>query len=56
MKNTLFAFLLVVLASSNLDACVTYNPSNQTYTVDPSGSFKPKKKIPKKVKNYTKRG
>lgn len=33
----LFIFALLVLSANSAFACVTYNPSNGTYTVGPDG-------------------
>ena len=38
------AFLFSALAITSADACVTYRPGSDTYTVDSSGCVLPQKK------------
>jgi len=37
MKKLIFAFIACIFVFAELDACVTFDPSTGTYTVDPSG-------------------
>jgi len=45
--NKLILSLICLMATSTcleaVDACVTYNPATNTYTVDPSGSISKEK-------------
>ena len=53
MNNLLMTLALMIGSSSlqGVEACVTYNPSTNTYTVDQYGSVdKYRKDKPKKVK------
>lgn len=56
--NKLLITLAFMLGASSVEACVTYNPSNNTYTVDQYGCVgqgKEKKDNPKKAKSEKKK-
>lgn len=38
MKKYTLILMAAMFAFSNIEACVTYNPNDGTYTVDPDGS------------------